>query len=177
MHNVAITTTIITNNMPFLIPFTQQQCLKLVTPRKGETKLGQTVFCHNKGTSLVETISLAQKNQVRFVIMGIGEDIGPRANLGRGGATDAFESAMMQWLNLQSNRFLNGKECLILGQVQTNDLQLTERASADALRANVDILDKRVIEISSQVMAAGFELIVIGGGHNNAYGLLMGSIK
>jgi arginase family enzyme len=159
--------------MQYLLPFTQLRCQQLVTPRAGETKLAQTVLTHNPNTSLEETLNTAKNNQVRFVIMGIGEDIGPRANLGRGGATDAFESAIAQFLNLQSNRFFIGKQCLVLGQIKTDDLQLPEDTSADALRANVETLDKRVIEITAQVMAAGLEPIVIGGGHNNAYGLLM----
>lgn len=162
--------------MQYLTPFTQQISQQLVSLRPGETKLAQTVLCSEKNTKLVDTLRLAKNNQVRFVIIGIGEDIGPRANLGRGGATDAFEPAMAQFLNLQSNRFLSGKECLILGQIETNDLQLAEGASAEALRQNVEKLDERVISITSQVMAAGLEPIVIGGGHNNAYGLLM-SVK
>jgi formiminoglutamase len=159
--------------MQHLIPFTQQQCQQLVTHRAGETKVAQTILTHSQDTSLEETLNTAKNNQVRFVIIGIGEDIGPRANLGRGGATDAFESAMAQFLNLQSNRFFNGQQCLVLGQIKTDDLQLGEAATAEALRANVELLDKRVITVTSQVMAAGLDPIVIGGGHNNAYGLLM----
>ncbi len=159
--------------MQHLIPFTAQQCQKLVSLRDGETKLAQTVHSCSAKTTLTDTLVSAKSNQVRFAIIGIGEDIGPRANLGRGGATDAFDSAMTQFLNLQSNRFLSGKECLILGQIETRDLQLPEGTDAEALRRNVDRLDERVISLVSQVMAAGLEPIIIGGGHNNAYGLLM----
>ncbi len=159
--------------MQHFIPFTSQQCQQITSLRDGETKLAQTVHCCDTKANLDDTFARAQNNHVRFVIIGIGEDIGPRANLGRGGATDAFESAMAQFLNLQSNRFLSGKECLVLGQIETRDLQLPEGIDADTLRKNVERLDERVISLVSQVMAAGFEPIVIGGGHNNAYGLLM----
>ncbi|AQS38195.1 arginase family hydrolase, arginase/agmainase/formiminoglutamate hydrolase [Shewanella psychrophila] len=162
--------------MQYLIPFTRQVCRKLVSIRDGETKLAQTVHCSDGSSHLSETLDNAKASGVRFAILGIGEDIGPRANLGRGGATDAFESAMAQFLNLQSNRFLSGNECMVLGQIQTDDLQLGEEADADALRSNVELLDDRVITIASQVISAGLEPIVIGGGHNNAYGLLM-SVK
>lgn len=162
--------------MQHLIPFTQSLSQQLVSSRVGETKLAQTVFYSDQNTPLTATLTAAKNNQVRFVIFGIGEDIGPRANLGRGGSSDAFNSAMAQFLNLQSNRFLSGTECLVLGQIKTNDLQLAEGADADALRANVEQLDERVIALTRQVMAAGLEPIVIGGGHNNAYGLLM-SVK
>ncbi|NRD72308.1 formimidoylglutamase [Shewanella sp. VB17] len=156
-----------------LLPFTTSCIKKLVNLRAGETKVGQTSHVYNTELSLSQNLTEAVNNGARFAILGIGEDIGPRANLGRGGSTDAFESAMIQFLNLQSNRFFNGKKCLVLGQIKTEDLQLKEGASASDLRANVEYLDERVIEISRQIMAAGLEPIVIGGGHNNAYGLLM----
>ena len=142
--------------MQHFIPFTSQQCQQITSLRDGETKLAQTVHCCDTKASLDDTFARAQNNHVRFVIIGIGEDIGPRANLGRGGATDAFESAMAQFLNLQSNRFLSGKECLVLGQIETRDLQLPEGIDADTLRKNVERLDERVISLVSQVMAAGF---------------------
>ncbi|WP_299798068.1 formimidoylglutamase [uncultured Shewanella sp.] len=159
--------------MQHLIPFTEQQSRKLVSLRDGETKLVQTVHYGAEKTSLSETLAKARSNQARFAIIGIGEDIGPRANLGRGGATDAFNSAMAQFLNLQSNRFLSGKECLVLGQIETSDLQLPDCADASDLRQNVEHLDARVISVLSEIMASGLEPVVIGGGHNNAYGLLM----
>lgn len=159
--------------MQYLLPFTSQHCRQLVTAREGETKLAQTVLTHDENAVLKETLAKAKLKGARFAIFGIGEDIGPRANLGRGGATDAFEAAMAQFLNLQSNRFFDGKSCLVLGQIKTDDLQLSEEAATQSLRANVEQLDTRVIEIAEQVMQAGLEPIVIGGGHNNAYGLLM----
>ncbi|SQH78441.1 Arginase family protein [Shewanella benthica] len=162
--------------MQYLIPFTTQVCRQLVAIRDGETKLAQTVHFCDSANPFSDTLDNAKANGVRFAIIGIGEDIGPRANLGRGGATDAFESAMAQFLNLQSNRFFSGNECLVLGQIQTDDLQLAEGADADSLRTNVELLDERVISVASQIIAAGLEPIVIGGGHNNAYGLLM-SVK
>ncbi|WP_076416020.1 formimidoylglutamase [Shewanella sp. UCD-KL12] len=162
--------------MQFLTPFTAEDCQQLIATRDGETKLAQTVLLNSSNAHLSDALQSAKSAQARFAIIGIGEDIGPRANLGRGGATDAFESAMSQFLNLQSNRFFNGKECIVLGQIKTSDLQLAESASTEELRANVELLDTRVIEIASQVIKAGLEPIVIGGGHNNAYGLLM-SVK
>ncbi|ROS05600.1 arginase family enzyme [Sinobacterium caligoides] len=154
--------------MKYLIPFTRQMCLQLASIRDGETKLAQTVHCSDGNRPLSETLDSARYSGVRFAILGIGEDIGPRANVGPGGATDAFESAMAQFLNLQSNRFLSGNECMVLGQMQTDDLQLGEEGDTDAMRSNID----RVITIVSQVISAGLEPIVIGGSHNNAFGLL-----
>ncbi|MGL5147092.1 MAG: arginase family protein, partial [Plesiomonas shigelloides] len=46
-------------------------------------------------------------------------------------------------------------------------------AELHELRASVAAMDERVIAVASAIMAAGMEPIVIGGGHNNAFGLLM----
>ena len=159
--------------MQHLTLFNQATLLTLLNTRDGETKLGQRVQLADHNLDLSSNLALAKQNGARFALIGIGEDIGPRANLGRGGATDAFDSAMGQFLNLQSNRFLSGQQCLVLGQINTQDLQLPNSASADELRNNVELLDERVMLILSQVFSAGLEPIVIGGGHNNAYGLLM----
>ncbi|MCH1930186.1 formimidoylglutamase [Shewanella sp. A25] len=156
------------------IPFTQADVASLVSPRAGETKIGQCVHLANNENSLNAILATAKAHGAQFAILGVGEDIGPRANLGRGGATDAFTTSLRQWLNLQSNRFLSGAECLILGQVHTEDLQLQSTgANVDSLRQAVERLDERVIKIVTAIMAAGLEPILIGGGHNNAYGLLM----
>ena len=156
-----------------LTAFTQDKLQSLLNTRNGETKLGQRVVLPEVNLALDSNLNHAKTSGVRFVILGIGEDIGPRANLGRGGATDAFDSAMAQFLNLQSNRFLSGNECLVLGQIKTEDLALPENSETTQLRNHVDQLDERVIQVLSAVFSAGLEPIVIGGGHNNAYGLLM----
>ncbi|ABZ78418.1 Arginase/agmatinase/formiminoglutamase [Shewanella halifaxensis HAW-EB4] len=159
--------------MQYLNLFSTIKLSSLLNTREGETKLGQAVKLADPSLNLTTNLVQAKSNGVRFAIIGIGEDIGPRANLGRGGATDAFDSAMGQFLNLQSNRFLTGEQCLVLGQIDTQDLQLPASANANSLRNNVEQLDQRVIQLLTKVFCAGLEPIVIGGGHNNAYGLLM----
>ncbi|GIU23937.1 formimidoylglutamase [Shewanella schlegeliana] len=159
--------------MQYLNLFNTTKLASLLNTREGETKLGQVVQLADASQDLNTNLTQAKANGARFVIIGIGEDIGPRANLGRGGANDAFDSAMAQFLNLQSNRFLSGEQCIVLGQVDTQDLQLPANASTESLRSKVEQLDLRVITLLTQVFSAGLEPIVIGGGHNNAYGLLM----
>ncbi|WP_299007274.1 formimidoylglutamase [uncultured Shewanella sp.] len=156
---------------------TQQHLAKLFQKvggaRIGETKLGQTAHTPEPNHSLEAILNKAKNKGVRFVILGIEEDIGPRANLGRGGATYAYESGISHFLNMQSNRFFSGHECLILGQIITNDLQTEFNQNLSELREHVEQLDERVINVLTPIIAAGLEPIVIGGGHNNAYGLLM----
>ncbi|WP_153914638.1 formimidoylglutamase [Shewanella sp. TC10] len=148
---------------------------KLFSTRDGETKLGQQVQL--LGNFEVETDNLksslaeAKSRGAQFVVLGISEDAGPRANLGRGGSTTAFSAAMSQFLNLQSNRYLHGKECIVLGNIEP--MQLDESATTEQLRQATADLDEQVIAVVAQILAAELEPIVIGGGHNNAYGLLM----
>ncbi|MBB1318856.1 formimidoylglutamase [Shewanella sp. SR43-4] len=152
--------------------FTQQHCDSLLTLRPNEAKLGQQVYLASTQWSLAQNAQQAKSAGAQFAIIAIAEDVGPRANLGRGGADDAFIASMQQLLNLQSNRFLNGNECAILGQISL-DHSLPITASIEQLRDATAQLDDIVITAISDVMQAGLEPIVIGGGHNNAYGLLM----
>lgn len=161
--------------MQHLIPFTPQDMSGILGQRPGETRLGNHFLLpegHDLGSSLAKARSLG----ARFVLLGAGEDAGPRANLGRGGATNAFEACLKWLVNLQSNRFYRGDDCLLLGQLDFGDLLPGEDAELDALRQAVSLMDERVIDVVSAIMAAGLEPIVIGGGHNNAFGLLM-SVK
>ncbi|MEH6464830.1 MAG: formimidoylglutamase [Shewanella psychromarinicola] len=152
--------------------FTQQHCDTLLNLRPNETKIGQQVYLASAELSLGQNAHDAKSSGAQFAIIAIAEDVGPRANLGRGGADDAFVTSMKQLLNLQSNRFLNGNECAILGQISL-DTPLPATATIEQLRQATAQLDSIVIAAISQIMQAGLEPIVIGGGHNNAYGLLM----
>jgi formiminoglutamase len=152
--------------------FTQQHCDTLLSLRPNETKIGQQVYLASAELSLGQNAHDARSSGAQFAIIAIAEDVGPRANLGRGGADDAFVTSMKQLLNLQSNRFFNGNECAILGQISL-DTPLPATATIEQLRQATAQLDDIVIAAISQIMQAGLEPIVIGGGHNNAYGLLM----
>ncbi|GIU52016.1 formimidoylglutamase [Shewanella sp. KT0246] len=146
-----------------------------ISTREGETKLGQQVQLlkspQAKTNQLKQSLQDAKTQGAQFVILGISEDAGPRANLGRGGSTTAFNAALGQLLNFQSNRYLNGRECLILGNIEPKTID--SNATTEQLRQATAALDNQVIEVVTQILAADLEPIVIGGGHNNAYGLLM----
>ncbi|MGZ9899580.1 formimidoylglutamase [Shewanella gaetbuli] len=161
--------------------FTQLQKAELknlLHCRQGETKIGEKVSLLPANTTDSESLCSALKQAAlrgaKFAIVGISEDVGPRANLGRGGANDAFNSAISQFINLQSNRFLSGEQIIILGQIALEQCLKTvnEASSLTALRQATAQLDEQVVEVISHIFAAGLEPIVIGGGHNNAYGLL-----
>jgi formiminoglutamase len=152
-------------------PFTEKNLNTLLNRRDGETKLGQSLYLLDAQLPLADALAQAKHLGVRFALVGISEDIGPRANLGRGGAHDAFSASLSQWLNLQANRFYNAKDCTIVGQLVPPEL--ADDAELAQLRQATEVLDTHVITLISTIITAGLEPIVIGGGHNNAFGLLM----
>lgn len=120
--------------------------------REGEVKIGEE-FC--------------ALNDAKYVVLGIKESIGPQANLGRPGAENAFEPFCDKFFNLQSNRFLNGKNIAFLGQIE-----MTEGFHEPEYRLAVAELDEFVVKVLSEFLSDGQIPVVIGGGHNNAYPLI-----
>lgn len=157
--------------------FKKKDLNTLLRLREGETKLGQTVqFCINENW---ENNLLNSKAQ--FVIIGIPEDIGVRSNYGRGGAHTAYKPALESFLNQQDNLFLNGKHCFVLGNVFVSDLmeksisiQSKNKTDIEKLRKMVEIIDERVVYVISTIIKLNKTPIIIGGGHNNAYGNIKG---
>ena len=158
-----------------LTMFNKADFASLVNRRDGETKLGEEFLFLDKASIKHDDISSALKHAAeqgaKFAIIGISEDIGPRANLGRGGSDDAFTASISQFANLQSNRFCQGDLCVVIGIISPDNL-IADNADTAALRHATAALDLQVITFLSQIFAAGLEPIVIGGGHNNAFGLL-----
>lgn len=143
--------------MEHFIKYTKADVLKYVGTREGETKLGE---------------NLNWDNTAKYVVIGIPESIGVRANHGVGGTETAWESFLPAFLNMQSNRFLSGDNIQILGYF---DFPQMYDASIAELREYVNIIDAEVSELIQAVVSSGQVPIVIGGGHNNAYGNIKGS--
>ena len=61
--------------------------------------------------------------------MGVPEDIGVRANLGRAGARDGWAAFLPAFAAMQSNASLRGEDVVLLGHVAVDDLM--ERAERD----------------------------------------------
>ncbi len=150
----------------------------LVRKRGGEVKLGEQIIPLN--FSSLESDFLTHPAQ--FLIIGIPEDIGVRANYGRGGANTAFKPALESFLNQQANDFLNGNTIAVLGEIKTTDLQNQSeklnpknKTDLEELRRLTAVLDERVCAVVQLIIANNKTPIIIGGGHNNAYGNIKGS--
>jgi formiminoglutamase len=161
--------------------YAKKDLLSLTNQRRFETKLGERLQVI-KDTKDVEK-SLAE-SKAKFVIVGIPEDIGVKANLGVEGADSAWEPFLQSFLNIQSNDFLEGSDILLLGHFDFNEISSliesnahTPQERVDAYRHAVNEVDE-VVEPLIKIITEYKKIpIVIGGGHNNAYPLIKGAAK
>lgn len=154
--------------------YAQSDIELLINERVGEEKLGQHVQvylpCENDNESI--SVEGLQQSNSQYVLLGIPEDIGVRANLGIGGAKTAWDASIKAFLNTQSNSFLSGEEILLLGHFMIEEPADT---SLNGLRKKVSQIDGLVYPIIQKIIAAGKTAIVIGGGHNNVAPIIAGS--
>ncbi len=145
---------------------------KIILLRMGEVKLGERITLA-EGDDLEAIFS---NSKSRFVLLGIPEDIGVRANGGVGGAHTVWEPALKAVVNIQSTELFSGEEILLLGAFDFNEwMQESESADIDQLRVLVSRIDDAVHPVIEAIVSAGKIPLVIGGGHNNAYPLLKGA--
>lgn len=165
--------------MEKIIPFHATDLAKITNHRSGEIKFGERMLTVPQGVNLSEFIA---ECPARFVLFGIPEDIGVRANFGRPGAASAWKNAISSIANIQYNSFCKGKELLVLGQLdvqkEMEEVQhLDFHQTGDRKRMNelVEAVDKEVTHLITQLVQVGKIPIAIGGGHNNAYGMIKGT--
>lgn len=158
--------------MPQLQLYLPEDIRTFINKRDGETKLGEVIQLSD-GRDLQHSLA---RSAARFVIFGLPEDIGVRANQGIGGAHTAWHSFLKSFLNIQHNSTLNGADFLLLGEMNFKDLMANcDAANAIQLRNSTAQIDAKVYPVIQNIVAHGKIPVVIGGGHNNAYPLLKGS--
>ena len=165
--------------MDKLIRFTTADLYKITNFRSGEVKFGEKMTIIPKEQDIVSYLKDCEQ---QFVLFGIPEDIGIRANYGRPGANSAWESAIKSIANIQHNRFNKGSQILILGHLDVSEemqavQNLDFNATEDRLKMSdlVVKIDKEVVHIVTLIVQAGKTPIIIGGGHNNSYGNIKGT--
>ena len=165
--------------MDKLIPFTITDLGKITNHRNGEIKFGEKMITVPKGIDPLEFIATCE---AKYVILGIPEDIGIRANYGRPGAASAWNSAIKSIANIQHNRFCKGNQIVILGQLnvanemaEVEHLDFNDIDDRSKLSQLVKKIDKEVSHIIFNIVKLGKTPIIIGGGHNNAYGNIKGT--
>lgn len=161
--------------------YNKKDILALTRLRKFETKLGESLLCLTNDASIEESIAASD---TEFVIIGIPEDIGVKANLGTGGTDSCWFPFLDSFLNIQSNDFFTGENVLVAGHFDFSDIKnvIAVNASTDdekiaAYRHAVNAIDDEVEELIKIISHHRKIPIIIGGGHNNAYPALKGAAK
>ena len=162
-----------------LIRFKQSDLAKITNFRNGEVKFGEKMTIIPVDDDVTEFIT---NSESKYVLVGIPEDVGIRANLGRAGAHTAWDSAIECIANIQHNRFCKGSSIIVLGQVDVSQ-EMEEAKKLDQnnpeerkqLFKIVEQIDKEVSHIIFSIVKIGKIPIIIGGGHNNAYGNIKGT--
>lgn len=165
--------------MKNFVLFTETELKKLLKKRPNETKFGEQVkLLSNINNSNAEI----SKSDVKYVLIGICESIGIQANLGNSKAYRAFLATIKVLLNTQSNSFNSAENLLLLGHFEYPELQkkikkqdLTTKNGISKARKLVEEIDTDVSQLIYTIVKSGKIPIIIGGGHNNAYGNIKGT--
>ena len=152
-----------------------------VKTRRFETKLGERILLAPQG---VDVHHILGNTTAKFVLFGIPEDIGVKANYGKPGAGEGWLPFLHSFLNIQSNDHFSGEEILLLGSFDFSVLQNTiesipgrDEEKISAYRHAVEVIDNEVESLVKIISLYGKIPIAIGGGHNNAYPLIKGTAK
>ncbi len=157
---------------------TASDLAKVTHHRSGEVKFGEKMLTVPKGI-LPDTF--LRTCEAPYVLVGIPEDIGVRANFGKPGAASAWQSALSAIANIQHNRFCKGSRILALGALNV-DAEMEAVAGLDFYKTEdrtkmtelVSEIDREVAHLVFSIVKAGKKPIIIGGGQNNAYGAVKG---
>ncbi|OLY92668.1 formiminoglutamase [Cnuella takakiae] len=159
----------------------KEEVLQQTRLRKFETKLGEVVQTMQPGISVQKELD---QSTAGYVVFGIPEDIGIKANLGSATSRGAWNAFLDAFLNTQSNDFLEGEEVLLLGHFDFTEVEeLVEQMALNAdektgaYRHAVNSIDDAVEGLVKLIVASDKIPIVIGGGHNNAYPCIKGAAK
>lgn len=167
--------------MKYFKAYNRHDVLNLTKLRRFITRVGEIIHVAENGDDLDEIIAHIP---ARYVMFGIPEDLGIRANFGIGGADTAWQPFLSSFLNLQSNDFLSGEEILLLGHFDFSELKFLieqnahdDEEKADAYRHAVITIDDAVEQLAKVISFHNKIPVAIGGGHNNAYPLIKGVAK
>ena len=155
--------------------YSNKTAQKLIIPRKGESKFGERV-------SFLENMDELNSHPAKYVLFGIPEDIGVKANHGKPGTAGAWESCLRALLNTQTNRYTNPDNVILLGEVNCNtfmskssNIEKEDPNFSAKLGDLVKQIDEIVSSLVQRIIESGKIPVIIGGGHNNAYGNIKGT--
>ncbi len=161
--------------------YNKQDILSITKIRRFETKLGERVQVIANPSNIEASL---QSSAANYIILGIPEDIGVKANGGIGGTDSAWLAFLKAFLNIQSNDFLEGGNMMVLGHFDFASIAelidrnaFNEEEKMAAYRHAVNTIDDSVEQLIHLITQNKKIPIVIGGGHNNAYPCIKGAAK
>lgn len=165
--------------MDQLILFKEQDLENLTKKGSANSKFGTQVQLLSSLTNIYDDIV---NLDVDYVIFGIPEDLGNFANSSKIGAFKTWKRVVKNLTNLNRNTITTPKKVLILGhldfkKIQKKLLSYNPERKKDIAKARrkVELIDQKVTYVVHQIIKAGKTPIIIGGGPNNAYGILKGA--
>ena len=157
-----------------IIFYSREDLKKHTSWRWGEEKFGDTV-------GVVSSWEALQKSDATYVIVGIPEDVGVRANQGRPGAAKAWNSCLSALCNIQANAYTNPSNSIVLGEIDckaqqenANALDTEDPFYPTKIGSLVKEIDDMVSDVIAQIVVADKIPVIIGGGHNNSFGNIKG---
>ncbi len=161
--------------------YSKEDILSLTKVRRFETRMGERLQFLKTDTEWPEVL---QESAAKYVLLGIPEDFGVKANYGIGGTDTAWLSFLASFLNIQSNDYLTGENTLLLGHFDFGDIKFLIENNAynpeekiNAYRHALSIIDEEVEDLLKVIASCKKIPIIIGGGHNNAYPIIKGVAK
>ena len=106
-------------NMQHLKIYNKNDVLSVTKLRRFETKLGERVLVVSDESNIEKSL---EQTTAKFVLVGVPEDMGVKANYGTGGADKAWLPFLQAFLNIQSNDFFEGSDVLLLGHFDFSDI-------------------------------------------------------
>jgi len=165
--------------MENIVRLTQKKISEITNFRQGEIKFGEQIVLLPENSSISDFL---QKTTAKFVLFGIPEDVGVKANFGKNGTASAYDNALYSLVNIQHNSLIRANDLLVLGHINTENYQKKAKnlnpknpEELQQLHQIVNQIDNDVSSLVSIIVKNGKIPIAIGGGHNNAYGLIKGT--
>lgn len=140
--------------------FTPTHLEEILTQRSGEIRLGSRI-------PMLDDLEHLSNSSAKFVVLGAVEDAGVRLNQGIGGADTSWSAFLRAFVNIQIHPELNAEDILILGH--------WEAALGAPLAQVVSQMDAALKQQIATIISLGKVPILIGGGHNNCYGMIAGA--
>ncbi len=165
--------------MQRLVVYARDRITALIKKRKGETKFGERVQTLTSGQFVHEQLI---RSNAEYVLLGIPENIGIKANGGTPGTTAVWQATLEELLNTQHSKHNRANKFMILGHLDFGDMiekidsyDFSNSIQFEETHKMVEEIDREVSHIIYQIISAGKKAIIIGGGHNNAYGNIKGT--